>query len=458
MPHPVDQPATSEIQPPVRSLKQRVLRGSAWTVGGFAASQVIRLGSNLIVSRLLFPEAFGLMALVFTFLTGLEMLSDLGIGPNIIQSDRGEDPKFLNTAWMLSIARSVVLWLLACLLAYPVSRFYNQPILLSLLPIVGLTTLMQGFTSTKWMLANRQLKLEWLTVLDLTIQLTGVTAMVSAAVIVKAINAPQDLAVWALVVGSVVGCAMRVGLSHWVLPGPRNRWEWDPVAFQELQQFGRWIFVSTLFTFFALQGSNLIIPRILGVGFLGVYSFANNLSQVAAGITGMINSRVLYPSYAELVRDRPEHLKPLLKRARLVLNGVNWAISLVFILFGKTLIGILYDERYADAGWILQILSVGTLVSLLGATYGNVLLAQGKTFLMSVLMGIQVVLQIGCMVVGYRVGGEQGVIAGISAVGWLLYPFQAVVYHRLQIWQPEVDLPLIALATIIAGLILGHLL
>ncbi len=456
MPHPVDQPAPAELKPPVRSLKQRVLRGSAWTVGGFAASQGIRLVSNLIVSRLLFPEAFGLMALVFTFLSGLEMLSDLGIGPNIIQSDRGEDPKFLNTAWMLSIARSLGLWLVACLLAYPVSRFYHQPILLSLLPVVGLTTLMQGFTSTKWMLANRKLKLEWLTILDLTIQVTGIVAMVSAAFLVKALNAPQDLAVWALVVGSVVGCAMRVGLSHWVLPGPPNRWEWDPVAFQELQQFGRWIFVSTLFTFFALQGSTLLIPRILGVGFLGVYSFASNLSQLASSITGMVNNRVLYPSYAELVRDRPERLQPVLKRVRLVLNGINWAISLVFILFGKTLIGILYDDRYADAGWILQLLSVGTLVSLLGSTYSNVLLAQGKTFIMSALMGIQVVLQFACMIGGYWLAGEQGVIAGMSAVGWLLYPFQAVVYQRLQIWQPAVDLPLILLATGIAGLVLTH--
>ncbi|MDX2239769.1 MAG: oligosaccharide flippase family protein, partial [Leptolyngbyaceae cyanobacterium bins.302] len=71
------------------SLMQRVIRGSAWTIGGHAASQVIRLGSNLLLSRLLFPEAFGLMALVFTFITGLHMLSDFGVQPNIIQSKRG---------------------------------------------------------------------------------------------------------------------------------------------------------------------------------------------------------------------------------------------------------------------------------------------------------------------------------------------------------------------------------
>ncbi len=50
-----------------QSLFKRVIRGSIWTIGGHGASQIIRLASNLIISRLLFPEAFGLMALVTPF-------------------------------------------------------------------------------------------------------------------------------------------------------------------------------------------------------------------------------------------------------------------------------------------------------------------------------------------------------------------------------------------------------
>ena len=64
-----------------------------------------------MLTRLLFPEAFGLMALIQTFMIGLAMFSDLGIGPAIIQSDRGEDPDFLNTAWVMQILRGICLWL-----------------------------------------------------------------------------------------------------------------------------------------------------------------------------------------------------------------------------------------------------------------------------------------------------------------------------------------------------------
>lgn len=437
-----------------RSLKDRVFRGSAWTLIGYATSQIIRLGSNLIVSRLLFPEAFGLMTLVYTFLSGLEMLSDLGIGPNIIQSQRGNDPKFLNTAWVLSIARSVVLWIAACLIAYPVAQFYQQPLLSYLLPVAALGTVLNGCVSTKWQVANRNLQLAKLTILDITTQTVSVIAMVAAALIANITKAPQEIAIWALVIGALAGTLVRVILSHTYLEGINNRFEWDPSSFAELKSFGQWIFISTLFGFFAVQGNNLLIPHFLGVGFLGIFSFANNLAQLASSITGIVNARVLYPSYAELVRERPERLYPVLKRARLVLNGLNWAICLFFIIFGKALIGIMYDERYADAGWILQLLAVGALVTLLGNTYSQVLLAQGQTFLLSLLIGIQVLVQFACVIGGYLLGGAYGAIVGIAATGWAIYPFQAVLYARLKLWQPDVDLPALALATAIAAVVL----
>ena len=67
--------------------------------------QVMRLASNLILTRILSPEDFGLMALVTSFLIGLAMFSDMGFGPSIMQSKRGDDPVFLDTIWTLKIIR-----------------------------------------------------------------------------------------------------------------------------------------------------------------------------------------------------------------------------------------------------------------------------------------------------------------------------------------------------------------
>jgi len=111
------------------------MRSSAFTIVGFGTQQAIRFGSNLILARLLFPEAFGTMALVTVLLVGLSMLSDLGIQPAIQSSKRGDDPDFLNTAWTLNMIRALMLFILACALAWPMSWFYGEALLFQLIPV-----------------------------------------------------------------------------------------------------------------------------------------------------------------------------------------------------------------------------------------------------------------------------------------------------------------------------------
>src|SRR5262245_44517632 len=122
-------------------LKSRVISGSIWTIGSYVATQVLRLGGNLIFARLLYPEAFGLMALVTIFVQGLAMFSDIGIGPSIIQSRRGEDPRFLNTAWTIQVVRGFLLWTVSAVGARPFAIWYGKPELASLIPVAALGTI-----------------------------------------------------------------------------------------------------------------------------------------------------------------------------------------------------------------------------------------------------------------------------------------------------------------------------
>src|SRR2546426_294757 len=84
------------------------LRGSAWTLVGYGGSQVLRLAAMLVLARyLLDPKAFGLAALINVFLTGLHMLSDLGLGTGVIQHRRGDEQAFINTAFLIQAGRGV---------------------------------------------------------------------------------------------------------------------------------------------------------------------------------------------------------------------------------------------------------------------------------------------------------------------------------------------------------------
>ncbi len=141
------------------SLSARVLRSSMLTVGSFGYAQAMRLGTNLILTRLLFPEAFGMMSLVGVVLMGLAQFSDVGTTPAILSSKRGDDPSFLDTAWTIQALRGIALWLVACLLAWPVSIAYGEPMLAQLLPVAALTLVISGFRPTRMDTANRHLML-----------------------------------------------------------------------------------------------------------------------------------------------------------------------------------------------------------------------------------------------------------------------------------------------------------
>ena len=84
---------------PVVPLRARMLRAAGWLLGGNISSQALRLLSNLILTRLLVPEAFGLVAAANTLYFALVMFSDLGIWQSVVKSERGTQARFLGTAW-----------------------------------------------------------------------------------------------------------------------------------------------------------------------------------------------------------------------------------------------------------------------------------------------------------------------------------------------------------------------
>ena len=154
---------THIAQPPAGeapTLRQRVLRAGGWSVAGFALSQVIRFGTNLVMTRLLAPEMFGVMTIAQMVMIGLMLFSDLGLRLNIIQSRRGSDPVFLNTAWVTQILVGCLLALGAILVAsslalanhlglLPPESTYAAPTLPYVLAALGFERLMAGFESTK---------------------------------------------------------------------------------------------------------------------------------------------------------------------------------------------------------------------------------------------------------------------------------------------------------------------
>lgn len=430
------QAAIGKIEAPSVSLRSRAMRGTMWTIGGFGSQQVLRLASNLMLTRLLFPEAFGLMALVAVLMQGLQMFSDVGIGPSIIQDKRGDDPTFLNTAFTIQVIRGAALWLIGCLAAIPFARFYGEPILAGLVPLAVTTALVGGFNSTKLYTASRHLWLGRLTLIDVSAQVLGLIVMVAGALMYRS--------VWALAVGGVVASAAKMIASHILLPGPTNRLRWDRASAASMFRFGRWIFLSTILTFVAMQADRLMMGKLLDVGTLGVYSIALMLALSAKQAANQIGQRVLFPSIARMSEQGEAALFRGVYKARLSIVLPATVGLMVLVVFGQQIVGLLFDARYAESGWMLQVLACGVVASVVCSTYGAALLARGDSLAAMLLLSTQVALLITSTLVGFSLGGVFGFVVGVALVEWLNYPVTAWFLWRRGLWQPTIDLPVMA--------------
>lgn len=423
-------------------LRRRALRSTALTILNHGGQQGLRLVGNLILTRLLFPKAFGLMALVQSFMIGLEMLSDVGTQPSIVHSKRGDDPVFLNTGWTVQVIRGFILWAVAALIAYPAALFYSEPTLAWMLVVVGASSAIHGFTSTKLFTQDRNLTLGRLTVIELGCYVLQLSVTVLLSWWMRS--------VWSLVIGLLFGTIVKVSSTHLWLPGVKNRFMLDKEAYRELRNFGQWIIVTSTLGYLVIQGDRLVVGRLLDTRVLGVYTVALTFAVLPTEVIRQAASKVLFPSYSELMRTNPERLRPTLRRTRLLLLAASWAGCMFMLFAGRWLIETLYDDRYTDAAWMLQVMSVGTLGLALTLSYDGLLLATGNTRWMAALLGVQAVVKFAGMLIGFHLGGQVGVIIGIAAVPWLSFPADAWCMKKLGYWQPEVDLPLIALGGLLA--------
>lgn len=442
-------PAPSALHPEA-SISRPAIRGSIWTMGGYAAGQALRLASNLVLTRLLFPAVFGQMALVFIFIQGLQMFSDVGIGPAIVQRKEGSELHFLRTAWTIQAGRGVVLWICSWAIAWPVASFYDQPILAWLIPVAGLTAVLGGFESTSMHTLRRNLELGRITLVDLGGQTIGILATVLFAAASRWLVGPSDpRAAWAMVGGGIVGALVRLILSFTLLPGISHRFQLDRDATSALFGFGRWIFVSTLLTFLATQSDRLVFGKMIPIDSFGVYGIAAMLAALPTQAIQRLGAAVIFPAYSRLAARGD--LRRLFGRVRLPLLLGGAAIVTGLIACGPFLIRVLYDPRYAEAGWILQFLAAMAWFQILECTLGAALLAEGDANWVAASNAAKLAGMLVLLPVGFHLGGFPGALVGLVVSEAVKYLTAAVGLSRRGMQGYAVDALLTGITAVVSG-------
>lgn len=375
--------ADDAIAPPIHStsLAARVRAGGAFVSFGFAANQALRLASNLILTRLLAPEAFGLVAAAISISVLAVMMSDIGINSSIIRSNHSDDPRFLHTAWTLSIARNALLWIfmiaVAAALAYsqsagglPERSIFSAPEAPAVIVVFGFQVFVAGFNSPNAVMAGRRVQMGRVVGLSFAGQVLTTCITVALAI--------TGLGVWAIVYGMVVGTMFSVVASHFFFSGPKMRIAIQRDFAREIFGFGKWLLLASLFGFVTAKGDSLIFGWQMNEQDFGLYSVAAIWSLAAIAVLDSVRTQVLYPAFSEIRRMRKHDLARVYRQCRLLLDGAAFFLGISGIFLSTPVFNVLYNDTFEGASHYLKLLMPLILLQPY-KLLDNIILAEGDS-------------------------------------------------------------------------------
>jgi O-antigen/teichoic acid export membrane protein len=340
-----------------------------WTTTAFGVVQVLRFANNVILARLLSPPLLGLMLIVNSIRTGVELLSDVGINQNIISNRQGHTPEFYDTAWTIMVIRGVVLGAACFALAGFFARFFEKPELGTILPVIALTFVFTGFQSASSALLQKRGSIARISSVEVVVAAVSLAVHVSLALITPTI--------WALVLGSVIASGASLIASYLIIPGIRHRFIIDRASAREIVFFGKWIFLSSIIYFLAMNYDRLYFAKQIPLALLGVYAIARSMADMVTNLVDRTGNMILFPHVASMQSTAPEVRARLLHSRRTMILLVALGLA-CFVAISDTVIRLLYDSRYETAAEILPLLLLGVWIAILCRVNDSVLLGMAQ--------------------------------------------------------------------------------
>jgi O-antigen/teichoic acid export membrane protein len=385
------------------------------------ASNLLRIVSTIILTRVLSPTDFGVAGLTGAILNILLMISDVGFGVYIVRHARGDDPHLLDIIWTVRLARGALLTAILIGCAGPLAHLLDKPALHIAIAVTALHFLIDGCSSLAPFTTIRHEKLFMLSLLDIISAVSQTLAGIALALLLRSY--------WAIILAGLIGTALKSLLSYLLFPHATRRFAYDGQEVLDLWRFGRTIAGAHTIQVLLSNIDKIALSRIFPLSLFGLYTLASNLSSAASGFTTLYPNRILLPAFARAYRDQPDTLAQAYYGSRRTLTLLYMMAMGGFIAMGSAVVDLLYDPRYQPAALYLQLLAIAPAIAMNNYAAREILIVVGR---------VQALLYANLVRLGWLlVAGTAGfVILGpiglVAAVGCVEIPVQIYCWHELR--------------------------
>lgn len=342
------------------------VKGVSWLTTLRMATRVLALLKTIVFARILVPAQFGAYSVALLVLGFLEVMTETGINVILIQEKKHDT--FINSAWIVSILRGIIIAIVIIVSTPLIVRFFNSPESAVLLYVMSIVPILRGFINPSIVKLQKDLQFHkefWYRLLIFVID-TSV-----AITLVYLLHDPIGI-----IFGLIAGVLCEVILSY-IIVAPRPNIQWQAAYISTIIHRGKWVTGGGVFNYLFHNVDKIVVGRLGGTTSLGIYQMAYSLAILPITEIADVFSRVTFPIYTKIADD-----KERLKKAFLKTTGIIFVLTIpvfiAFFFFPVQIVGLVLGEDWGEVASILPILGIFGVVRTISGSTSALFLAVGK--------------------------------------------------------------------------------
>ncbi len=360
--------ASSAFDAPADELRRRTTSGVLQTGLSQGVRLLLQLASVVLLSRLLAPSEFGLLAMASPVVAFASLLGDLGLAQAVVQKPKLGQAEVSALFW-ISLGAGAGLAAALVAASPAVGAFYREPRAAALTAAMGAPILVGSAGSLHGALLNRRMQFRAMAVIDAAAALGGLAVSVAFA-----LACPS---VWALYAGSLAASAIPAA-GCWIASGWRPSWPRRQPGLAVALGFGANVTGFNVANFFSRNLDNVLIGRRWGEGPLGLYDRAYKLLLLPLQQVNGPVAKVMLPVLAQMSGEPERYsrafLRVLAQMLLVTLPGVAFMVGTADLL-----VPLLLGRQWAGASGIFTVLGIAGLVQALNNPTGWLFISQDRT-------------------------------------------------------------------------------
>lgn len=315
-----------------------------WSIAQVLGKQFISLVIFTVLSLILKPEDFGLVAMAFVWVAFLDSFSETGFSSALIQRQNVNTQHF-SSVFVLNVGVGVLLAICGAGLAYPAALIFDTPLMQPLITVLSLGFIVNALSLTQVALAQKKLHFRDLFIRDTIATIVGGIVGISAAL--------GGAGAWSLVMQTLVTYTVSA-ITLWSLSSWRPHWHeirWSAIT--ELWSYSSKLFIFNFLKFFAQNVDKFFISIFLGATAIGIYSFAFRWTSLPITMFVGAIGTYLFPHYAAMQTDRLNVKKSYLQILRIT-NALILPILLTIAIIAPLAIPLFWKDKWLGAIPVIQ--------------------------------------------------------------------------------------------------------